>query len=123
MSDQTLTLLFLTDAVHNLNKRYHWAPEAKIIADARKCAAGAAARQLTPMQRASLAVTIGYPDKRGRDRSNYAKHVKACVDGIVGDAGILPNDSDAFLLDGGTTTHVTGERGVFVFGFTFAAIA
>lgn len=42
-------------------------------------------------------VHVAWPNRRARDAANLQPTVKACIDGIVGDGGLLPDDSDAHL--------------------------
>lgn len=50
------------------------------------------------MQAATLEVVVKWPPlKRTRDAANLADSVKAAVDGIVGDYGLLPGDDDRYL--------------------------
>lgn len=76
------------------NDRMHHMPRARLTRYWRDLAhvkARAAARGRT-FNRAHIVVTLHWPDKRLRDTANWHPLAKACVDGIVADAGLLPGD-------------------------------
>ena len=53
---------------------------------------------LASMDRAHLTVTLAWHDARRRDVSNWAPTIKGLVDGMVTDAGALPDDDNAHLI-------------------------
>lgn len=84
----------------NANQRMHWQKRRKIVALLRRAAADAAASQNAPrLDRAHITVHVAWPDRRRRDVLNIAPTVKAAIDGMVTDFGLLPDDDD---------THLTG---------------
>lgn len=81
------------------NQRIHWAKRARWTKAWRARAYVAAIQAGRPkLDRAHVTVTIHFTDKRRRDVANLYPTVKAVVDGIVGDASVLPDDSDAYLV-------------------------
>ena len=83
------------------NQRLHWQPKRQRVATIRRLAAFAARRQARGVRLAAahcLAI-VWFRDTRKRDALNWADTVKPCIDGIVTDAGLLPGDD---------TTHLTG---------------
>lgn len=54
--------------------------------------------RLPKLQRAHLLAVLSFPDARRRDAHNYVVTIKALVDGLVGDYGLLPDDSDDYLV-------------------------
>ena len=79
------------------NMRLHWAAKAKRAAWIRARAGYVALHELRncalePMLAADVTVWVGYPANRRQDADNSAPAVKACIDGIVTDAGLLPDD-------------------------------
>jgi len=88
-------------ALLNSNDRDgHWGRRQRITDPLRVTAGWLAAQQRIPrLQRAHIAAVYQPPDRRRRDPANWYPSFKACIDGIVSDAGVLPND-DADHLDG-----------------------
>lgn len=91
------------------NQRLHWAKRAKATKRLRETGRDAAVF-LTPVQRAHITVTVGWPDRRRRDVTNIQPTIKGLVDGMV-DAGLLPDDSDAHLVGPDLRAHVAGVKG------------
>ena len=90
------------------NGREHWSvrkARTKVLRD--KAKVGALAAHIPPMSRAHLTVTVHWPDRRRRDVANLSPTIKALVDGMVTDAGLLPDDSDAYLV--GPDLRVSGD--------------
>ena len=78
----------------------HWARRSRITTGLRQIAGWTARAQgVPPLQRAHILAVYEPPDKRKRDAANLYPSFKACIDGIVTDAGVLPDD-DAAHLDG-----------------------
>jgi len=80
----------------NANDRPHWSKRAKTSALIR-----AAARELSKgipsLGKVKIRAVYYAPDNRRRDVSNLFPSVKCAVDGIV-DSGVLPDDSDRFVV-------------------------
>lgn len=85
----------------NANDRTgHWGRRQRLTEALRYTAGWLAKGQRIP--RLGRAHIMGYyepPDRRKRDPSNYLPSFKACIDGMVRDAKILPDD-DAAHVDG-----------------------
>lgn len=78
----------------------HWARRKRITAALRETAAWLARAQRIPrLERAHVLAFYEPPDRRKRDPGNWYPSFKACIDGIVADAGVLAGD-DAKYLDG-----------------------
>ena len=85
----------------NSNQRAgHWGHRQRLTLHLR-AAAGWKAKQvrIPPLERAHVLGLYEPPDRRKRDPSNLYPSFKACIDGIVQDAKVLPDD-DAEHLDG-----------------------
>lgn len=80
------------------NDRPHWAQRARATAEWRGLACGwAKSLRIPRLARAHiLAEWLPY-DRRDRDPANAYPMVKACVDGIAIDAGVLVDDSARYL--------------------------
>jgi hypothetical protein len=84
----------------NANDRHgHWAERSGPTRDWRQAAAWAAkAAKVPALKRASITAVVHRADRRtDTDAQNRYPTIKAAVDGVV-DAGVLPNDTDRFLL-------------------------
>ena len=82
----------------NANDRPHYMARARIVADIRGQAGWLAkAAKIPHLQRARIDGIYEPPTRHNRDRSNLHPTLKAAVDGIVSDAHVLPDDSDAYL--------------------------
>jgi hypothetical protein len=83
----------------NANNRLHWRKKAALTATWRE-AAGWIGKADRPVQfeRAHAEVYLFFRTAHLRDAGNYAPTVKAAIDGLVCDAGVLPNDDDAHML-------------------------
>lgn len=83
----------------NANVKRHWAAQAKLV-KAWRHGAHIHARQaklpkgLTCVQ---VDVYVWKSSKRAYDPANLHPTVKACIDGIVSDYGLLPDDSSEYL--------------------------
>jgi hypothetical protein len=88
------------DAFINANSRQHrLAGTAQRTRSWRDAGAlHARANRLPKLQRARIRITLHFPDARRRDDHNYFGTAKALIDGIVGDYGLLPNDSSQYLV-------------------------
>ena len=53
---------------------------------------------LPKLQYAHLVAVLRFADDRRRDAHNYYPTLKALIDGLVGDYGLLPDDSDNHLV-------------------------
>lgn len=88
------------DLLNSNDRDGHWARRKRITAALRETAGWLARVQKIPtLQRAHVLALYEAPDKRKRDPANWYPSFKACVDGLVSDAGILPGD-DSRYLDG-----------------------
>lgn len=76
----------------------HWGAKARLTAAWRE-AAGWRGREagLRPMQRAEIEARVVFPTARRRDPHNLMGTVKACIDGLVGDLRLLPDDDAKHL--------------------------
>ena len=76
----------------------HWGAKARLTAEWR-AAAGWRGREagLRPMQRAEVEARVVFPTARRRDPHNLMGTVKACLDGLVSDIGMLPDDDAKHL--------------------------
>jgi crossover junction endodeoxyribonuclease RusA len=83
----------------NANVRLHRMAEARIVAEIRAMAGWLVkAAKVPALQRARFNYFYEPPDLRSRDRTNWAPTAKAATDGVVSDAHVLPDDSDAYLV-------------------------
>ena len=110
------------------NDRLHWAEKARRTKALRAMGFSAWHRAGRPTyDRARLTVDITWPDRRQRDAANAHPTIKALIDGMVHPGpkvrGILPDDSDEYLL--GPDLRPTGVSGygAYVLGFDFEALA
>jgi hypothetical protein len=96
------TLLIIPPAAFiNANDRLHHHKRAVLTRVWRETAASLVLThrpRLVPMQRAHITVGIRFANNVRRDIGNWYPTAKACVDGIVGDAGLLPGDDDEHLI-------------------------
>jgi crossover junction endodeoxyribonuclease RusA len=87
----------------NANQRLHWRPKAErtrtIRAASYACVKGAKVPKLKRAAIVVAAIVVEYrpPDRRRRDVHNLYPSAKAAIDGLV-DAGVLPDDSDRYLV-------------------------
>ncbi len=94
----TITIPAPCDLI-NANSRLHWAKKARLTKQWREAAGWAAkAARVAPMDSAHIVATIRFQHHRKRDVGNFAPTIKACVDGIVADARLLPGDDDAHIV-------------------------
>jgi crossover junction endodeoxyribonuclease RusA len=117
----TIEFAVPTARILNANQRLHWSKRAAMTRLLRT-EASLHAHDIAPMSRAHLTVHVGWPDKRRRDVSNIAPTLKACIDGFVSDAGLLPDDSDAYLVGPDLRPFVAGRKGYVVLTFCFEEI-
>lgn len=85
----------------NANDRdSHWGRRKRVTDELRQAAGWLARQQRIPrLERAHVLAILQPPDRRKRDPGNWYPSYKACIDGMVEDAGILAGD-DAEYLDG-----------------------
>ena len=62
------------------------------------------ARDLAPMEQATVVLHWRMPDRRRRDGDGAAPTLAACIDGLV-EAGVLPDDSWQYVTHSGVTCH------------------
>ncbi len=80
----------------NANKRMHRMRQADLTRGIRE-AAGHVSAHVPRLQRAHIICEYRPPDRRRRDVHNLYPSAKAAVDGLV-DVGVLPDDSDRYLI-------------------------
>ena len=97
------------------NSRVHYMAKARAARIYRNCvrmwAFSAGVSQLTghwgPLLKARIDVTFIVPDRRRRDKTNFASAFKAGLDGLV-DAGVIVDDSHEHIDD---QYHIVYEKG------------
>lgn len=84
----------------NSNDRLHRMAQAKLTKAWRLAASLAALNARLPkdLERVHIIATITKPTRRKYDVGNLYPSVKPCIDGIVSDYGLLPDDDNAHLL-------------------------
>jgi hypothetical protein len=93
-----IQLAILKDTLLTSNQRLHWRPKAARTRAIREMAlVWCRYERPAKMQAATCAVEIKWGDRRQRDAHNLQPSIKAAIDGIVGDYGLLPGDSDRYL--------------------------
>lgn len=82
------------------NQRMHWSKRARITKQLRSDAFLMAKYAKIPaLERAQVVCVYEPPPVRGvKDVGNLAPSAKALVDGAICDAGVLPDDSDAYMV-------------------------
>lgn len=115
----SICLAISKDVILTSNQRIHWATRARHTRAIRDMAFILARYQRPQkMTAATCEVVVKWGHlKRTRDAHNLQPTVKAAIDGIVGDYGLLPSDSDAHLkaLTFTSTDEVHREPGVACF--------
>jgi len=98
VSEWKISLAISRDTLLTSNQRLHWRTKADRTRAIRDMA-HVMARHYRPakMPAATCAVEVKWPDNRVRDAHNLQPTVKAALDGIIGDYGLLPSDSDQHL--------------------------
>lgn len=82
----------------NANRRQHHMAKARLTRAIRNATRMfALADHIPALARAHIVAEYRPPDRRRRDVHNLYPSAKAAVDGLV-DAGVLPDDSDAYLI-------------------------
>lgn len=103
----------------NVNQRLHWAPKAQITRDLRAIGALKGRSSGVVLKRPCiLRIVFGWPDNHARDDDNYLPTIKALVDGLVTDAGLLPDDSRHWITERRYRSDIT-RRGCVEIGLTF----
>lgn len=98
MTDDVIHLAISRDLVLNSNDRIHHHPKARKTRAIREMGLVMARfKRLPKMPSARCDVTVTWTNGHHHDVANLAPTVKAAIDGIVGDYGLLPNDSDEYL--------------------------
>lgn len=86
------------EALLNANRRIHHHARARLTRNLRGIAYWCVREAKVPhLERAHIVVEYRPPDRRRRDVHNLFPSAKAAVDGVV-DAGVLTDDSDAYLI-------------------------
>ena len=80
----------------NANRRIHWRRRAEITKSIREATAHLCVH-VPALKRAQIVAEYRPPDRRRRDVHNLYPSAKAAVDGLV-DMGVLPDDSDRYLI-------------------------
>ena len=81
------------------NQRLHWAVKAKRTKAWRARAQVAVIQAGRPtLDRAHVTVTVHRTDRRSYDAGNWYPTAKACLDGIVTDGHVLPDDSNTYVV-------------------------
>ena len=94
----SIILAITKDALLTSNQRLHWRPKADRTRAIRDMAlVWCRYERPAKMQAATCAVEVKWGDRRQRDAHNLQPSIKAAIDGIVGDYGLLPGDSDRYL--------------------------
>lgn len=104
------------------NDRLHWRTKARRTKTIRLIG-HLTARGRTPMARADLVTRIGWPDRRQRDAHNLMPTLKAAIDGIVKDAGLLPDDNDRYLTGPDLRPYLLGEAGWVTIDLVFTEVS
>lgn len=82
----------------NANHRMHWAPKAALTNNWRaRARALAQVHKLPLMTRAHITATVHKTTGRSYDVANLYPTIKAVIDGLVTDYGLLPDDDNAHL--------------------------
>lgn len=84
----------------NLNQRMHWAKKAQLTKHWRALAStnAMAANLPTNLGRVHIVAHVIKPTNRQYDVHNLMPTLKACVDGLVTDYGLLPDDTNQHLI-------------------------
>ena len=84
----------------NLNQRMHWAKKAELTKHWRRTALVHAMAADLPrnLDRVHITAHIVKPTARQYDVHNLMPTLKACVDGLVADYGLLPDDTNEHLI-------------------------
>lgn len=110
--------------VISANDRLHWTVKSRLTKDLRQLGYYTARNSgVEPMERAHLTVLVTYPNRRRQDADNLRPTIKALVDGIVNDAGLLPDDDNKHLI--GPDLRVSdelGQKGHVLLTFDFQPI-
>ena len=109
------------------NDRLHWAEKARRTKALRAMGFAAWYKAGRPRyNKARLTVDVTWPDLRRRDAANAHPTIKALIDGMTHPGpkvrGILPDDSDEFLLGPDLRPTGVSGQGAYVLGFDFEAI-
>lgn len=83
----------------SMNERTHWAPRAEKTRQWRTLARFTAAQQKLPMSLPGVHIIahVHKTNNRSYDVHNLLPTMKAVVDGLVTDYGLLPDDSNQYL--------------------------
>lgn len=94
-----ISIAISRDVLLTSNDRWHWAEKARRTKVIREMAHIMAVHERPgKMRAATCEVQVKWSGlKRTRDAHNTQPSAKAAIDGIVGDYGLLPSDSDAHL--------------------------
>ena len=98
MNEWTITILAPCKFI-NLNARTHWAPKAQLTKAWRNAAHVAARNAQLPkgLQAVHVVAHIIKPTSREYDVHNLMPTLKAAIDGLVTDYGLIPDDTNKHL--------------------------
>jgi len=100
----------------NLNQRYHWAKKAQLTKHWRRLALTNAMAADLPrnLSRVHIIAHVTKPTNRQYDVHNLMPTLKACVDGLVTDYGLLPDDTNAHLIGPDLRQGGKGDAGITI---------
>lgn len=102
----------------NANQRLHWSRKAELTRNIRAAAYVCTRHVKVPrLRRISVVAEYRPPDRRRRDVHNLYPSAKAAVDGLI-DAGVLPDDSDRYLVGPDMRAGEVAPRGRLVLHVT-----
>lgn len=107
MTTHTFTVV-APDSFINANERLHWREAARRTKSWREAAGWIGLRDRVRFPAAHIVAELHFRGNRQRDAANWYPTVKACIDGIVGDAQVMPNDSDKHVLSPSFAPSQTG---------------
>ena len=100
----------------NLNARTHWAQKAQLTKAWRNAAHVAAKNAGLPkgLARVHVVAHVTKPTSREYDVHNLMPTLKAAIDGLVTDYGLIPDDTNAHLTGPDLRQGGKGEPGVTI---------
>ena len=100
----------------NLNQRLHWAKKAQLTKHWRRLALTHAMAADLPLNlnRVHIIAHVVKPTNRQYDVHNLMPTLKACVDGLVTDYGLLPEDTNKHLIGPDLRQGGKGEPAIII---------
>ena len=100
----------------NLNQRLHWAKKAQLTKHWRRLALVNAMAADLPrnLDRVHIIAHVVKPTNRQYDVHNLMPTLKACVDGLVTDYGLLPEDTNKHLIGPDLRQGGKGEPAIII---------